>query len=99
MTVCMCKRMQSIVLIHTEMIRRDKNRSTGTQRNITHIIPNGSGSHSRCRIVSGSRRYHYIVRKSKFVCHLRQYAAHLFIAFITGRQLLFPHTADLTHFL
>ena len=51
MSVCMSKRMQGIVLIHTEMIRRDKNRSTGSQRNITHIIPNGSGSHSRCRIV------------------------------------------------
>ena len=99
MTVCMCKRMQGIVLIYSEMIGGNKDCSTGTQRNITHIIPNGSGSHSRCRIVSGSRRYHYIVRKSKFVCHLRQYASHLFIAFITGRQLLFPHTADLTHFL
>ena len=99
MSVRMCKRMQGIVLIHTEMIRRDKNRSTGSQRNITHIIPNGSGSHSRCRIVSGSRRYHYIVRQSQCVCHLRQYAAHLFIAFIAGCQLIFAHAADLTHFL
>ena len=99
MSVCVGKGMQGIVLIYSEMIGGNKDCSTGTQGNITHIVSYSSGTYSGGRIIPGSRRYHNICGNPQFVCHLRQYAAHLFITLITSGQLLFSHSADLTHFL
>lgn len=46
MSVCVGKGMQGIVLIYSEMIGGNKDCSTGTQGNITHIVSYSSGTYS-----------------------------------------------------
>ena len=99
MTVCMCKSMKGIVLIHAKLIRGNKDRSTGSEGNVTHSVSNGSCSDCRCRIVTGACCHFNRRRNSKLLRNFFRNTANAFIAFIKLRKHFFRNTTDLTHFL
>ena len=99
MTVCMCKRMKGIVLIHTELIRGNKDRSTGSEGNVTHSVSNGSGSDCGCCIVTGTCCHFNRRRNAQLLRNFFRNTADTFIAFIKLRKHFFGNTTDFTHFL
>ena len=98
-TVCMCKGMKGVVLIHTELVRGNKNCSTGSERNVTHSVSNSSGSDSCCRIITGTCCHLNCCRDTQLLRNLFGNTSDTFIAFIKLRKHFFGNTADFTHFL
>ena len=97
MTVRMSERMQRIVRIHSKVFRRNKDCSTGSQRNITSIIPHSSRTHCRCCIISGSGGDLYLGRKSQRFRQLRFQSSYRLITFIKIRKLISGNPGNIHH--
>lgn len=87
MTVCMCKRMQSIVLIHAEVCTGNKDGSGCSKGNVTSSVTNCSCSDSCRCIITCSCNNFYIFRKSEFCCYFRLQTSYDFVTFIKFRKL------------
>ena len=98
MTVCMCKRMQSIVLIYAEVCTGNKDGSGCSKGNVTSSVTNCSCSDSCSCIIACSCNNFYIFRKSEFCCYFRLQTSYDFVTFIKLRKLFFCYAADVHHF-
>ena len=72
---------ERIIGINAEFLRRYENRSGGTQTDVAAALTNGPRSHSRCRIVSGSRTDLDRFGKAQLFCHIRGNCSNAGIAF------------------
>ena len=97
-SIRMVERMQCIIFVHSEFIGRNKYGSARSQRNVTCTISNGSGSHSCCRIVSGSGYNFYLIRYAEFLRQFRKQRSNFLITFVYFWKPACFNTADLTHF-
>ncbi len=93
----MGKGVKGVEPIHAEIPGGNKYGAAGSQRDIAHIVPHGTGSHRRRRVVPGSRRHNHVLGNPKLPGHLRQYPAYGFIALVTFGKLLFSDAADIAH--
>ena len=98
-TVCMRKGMQRILRIHGIFIRRDKDRSAGSQGNVAVAVANRTGTDRCCRIVAGTCDHLDVCRQPQFCCHIVLQCADHLIAFKDLCQPLLLYAADLTHLL
>ena len=93
------KGVERIVFIHTEMLRRNENRSAGSQGNVAFSFPYGSCADRSRRVISGTGDHFHAFRQIQLLRDLRQQRSHHLITLIHLRQLLQAYAADLTHFL
>ena len=91
------ERMQRIVPVYTEFLRRDEDRSARSEGNVAPAVAHGPGPHGRRRIVSGSGHDLDGSRKIQFRGHRRQYGPHRLVRLIDLRQLFLADPADFHH--
>ena len=97
--VCVCKGMQRILRIYGILIRRDEDRSAGSQGDVAVAVAYRTGTDRCCRIVAGTRDHLDICGQSQFRSHVTAQASDHFITFKDLRQPFLLHAADLAHLL
>ena len=98
-SVRVCKGMQRIELIHTELLRGNEDRSAGSERDITHIVAHRSGSDSCRRVVARACRHLAALGDSELCRNLRKNCADCLIALVAFCELRFADAADVAHLL
>ena len=96
-SIRMGKGVKRIIPVYLELPAGNKDGTARSEGNIAHSLADSSGSHSRSRIIPGSRNDFYAFRQSEFFSLLLFQSADHLIAFIKIRQLLPADSADFHH--